>query len=54
MLERFETVTTGRVAKALDRLQSSGGIMVLSGPHGQGKSTAIQMGCRPPQVRGRW
>jgi len=52
MLERFETVTTKRVAKALDRLQSSGGIMVLSGPHGQGKSTAVQMAMLDrPQVR---
>ena len=42
-MQRFETKTTERVARALDRIPSMGGLMLLTGPHGIGKSTAIDM-----------
>lgn len=43
MSRLFETETTRRVAGALDLLPRTGGLLLLTGPHGSGKSTAVDL-----------
>lgn len=42
-MERFETKTTQTIARALDTGTSRGGVALITGPNGSGKTTAVEM-----------